>query len=121
MASELQHYIIITSFITHSFVSLFTTGSAWCLASQSEVPEARPASDHHRPEVSHGFPCEWRTLTFLCSLYSTASQFRGSQMGPPIVMVTGTPATDMRLRRTPTVSAAAVLHDVKVGDIISVT
>ena len=42
-------------------------------------------------------------------------------MGPPIVMVTGTPATDMRLRRTPTVSAAAVLHDVKVGDIISVT
>ncbi len=51
-----------------------------------------------------------------------ASPFRGASTGGlPVVMVTGTPATDRRLQKGPTMSAAAVSHDVKLGDIISVT
>lgn len=53
---------------------------------------------------------------------SVASPFRGlSTGGLPIVVVTGTPATDLKLRGAGGKSVAAVMHDVKIGDIIPVT
>jgi len=51
--------------------------------------------------------------------FSMSSLFRGAQNGPPVVMVTGTPSTDLRLRDNAPTSRPTV-GDVKEGDIISV-
>ena len=53
-------------------------------------------------------------------LCSVASKFRGSETGPSIVMVTGTPATELRLRGSGGGPTAGASYDVKVGDVISV-